>query len=67
MADYTMEADAGVTQEACTTEVAAFPHLVLCFSDPVSEQLHFLGSESSFLSPLYPLHLLSHERLSSSP
>lgn len=67
MANYTMEADAKVTQEACTTEVAAFSHPLLCFSDPVPEWLHYLGFESSLPSPLQPLDLLSHERLPSSP
>lgn len=63
----TMEADAKVTQEAWTTEVAASSHPMLCFSDPLPEQLHFLGSESSLPSPLHPQHLFPHERLPSSP
>ena len=40
------------TQMACTPELAALPSAGLGFSDPVPNQLHALGSDSSLPSPL---------------
>ena len=52
MASWTLEANAQVTQMACTTELAALPSAGLGFSDPVPNQLHSLGSDSLLPSPL---------------